>query len=126
MSRVFVSGGAGFIGSHICDRIIEMGHEVLCYDSLVTGFKENIQHLREFSIFLRGRGYQRLGSSTESDGRVHACLSSSCSGFRSKVNRKSSPNKRDKLGRELECTFYFSCGWNQKICFCLKLFCIWG
>ena len=51
MSRVFVSGGAGFIGSHICDRIIEMGHEVLCYDSLITGFKENIEHLTGNSRF---------------------------------------------------------------------------
>ena len=51
MSRVFVTGGAGFIGSHICDRILEMGHEVLCYDNLVTGFKENIEHLTENSRF---------------------------------------------------------------------------
>ena len=45
MNRVFVSGGAGFIGSHICDRIIEMGHEVLCFDNLVTGYKSNVEHL---------------------------------------------------------------------------------
>ena len=45
MGRVLVTGGAGFIGSHICDRILEMGHEVVCFDNLVTGFKENIEHL---------------------------------------------------------------------------------
>ena len=45
MNRVFVSGGAGFIGSHICDRIIEMGYEVLCFDNLVTGYKSNVEHL---------------------------------------------------------------------------------
>ncbi len=45
MARVFVSGGAGFIGSHICERLLGLGHEVVCYDNLVTGFRENIQHL---------------------------------------------------------------------------------
>ena len=44
-SRVFVTGGAGFIGSHICDKILEMGNEVVCFDNLSTGFKENIEHL---------------------------------------------------------------------------------
>jgi len=51
MTRVFVTGGAGFIGSHICDRIIEMGHEVVCFDSLITGFMENIQHLEGHKSF---------------------------------------------------------------------------
>ena len=45
MARVFVSGGAGFIGSHICERLLILGHEVVCYDNLLTGFKENIEHL---------------------------------------------------------------------------------
>ena len=51
MARVFVTGGAGFIGSHICDRILDLGHEVVCFDSLATGFKENIEHLRNNSRF---------------------------------------------------------------------------
>ena len=51
MVRVFVTGGAGFIGSHICDRILELGHEVVCFDNLATGFKENIEHLRNNSRF---------------------------------------------------------------------------
>jgi len=40
-----VTGGAGFLGSHLCDRLIEHGHDVLCIDNLFTGSKENIRHL---------------------------------------------------------------------------------
>jgi dTDP-glucose 4,6-dehydratase len=43
--RYLISGAAGFIGSHICDRLIEKGHEVLAIDNLITGHKENISHL---------------------------------------------------------------------------------
>lgn len=43
--RVLVTGGAGFLGSHLCDRLIADGHEVLCLDNLFTGTKENIKHL---------------------------------------------------------------------------------
>ena len=51
MVRVFVTGGAGFIGSHICDRILDLGYEVVCFDNLATGFKKNIEHLRNNSRF---------------------------------------------------------------------------
>src|SRR5690348_4782623 len=40
-----VTGGAGFLGSHLCDRLVKQGHEVLCVDNLFTGSKENISHL---------------------------------------------------------------------------------
>ncbi|CAJ0723333.1 MULTISPECIES: UDP-glucuronic acid decarboxylase family protein [Pseudomonadota] len=43
--RILVTGGAGFLGSHLCDRLIEQGHEVLCVDNLFTGAKQNIEHL---------------------------------------------------------------------------------
>jgi len=43
--RILVTGGAGFIGSHLCDRLIESGHEVICLDNFYTGHKRNIQHL---------------------------------------------------------------------------------
>jgi dTDP-glucose 4,6-dehydratase len=43
--RYLLSGAAGFIGSHICDRLIEKGHEVLAIDNLITGHTENIEHL---------------------------------------------------------------------------------
>jgi UDP-glucuronate decarboxylase len=43
--KVLVTGGAGFLGSHLCERLIDSGHEVLCVDNLFTGSKENIKHL---------------------------------------------------------------------------------
>ncbi|MCH6236779.1 UDP-glucuronic acid decarboxylase family protein [Cognataquiflexum rubidum] len=45
MKRILVSGGAGFLGSHLCDRLIKEGNEVLCVDNLFTGRKVNIHHL---------------------------------------------------------------------------------
>lgn len=43
--RVLVTGGAGFIGSHLCERLLELGYEVICMDNLFTGQKDNIRHL---------------------------------------------------------------------------------
>ncbi|MCC7327770.1 MAG: SDR family oxidoreductase [Burkholderiales bacterium] len=43
--RILVTGGAGFLGSHLCDRLLEQGHEVLCADNLFTGTKRNVEHL---------------------------------------------------------------------------------
>ena len=43
--RILVTGGAGFIGSHLCERLVADGHEVMCMDNLFTGRRENIQHL---------------------------------------------------------------------------------
>jgi UDP-glucuronate decarboxylase len=43
--RILVTGGAGFIGSHLTDRLLEQGHEVICADNLFTGTKRNIEHL---------------------------------------------------------------------------------
>ena len=45
MPRALVTGGAGFLGSHLCDRLIERGDDVLCLDNLFTGRKSNIAHL---------------------------------------------------------------------------------
>lgn len=42
---VLVTGGAGFLGSHLCERLVEQGHEVVCVDNLFTGTKRNIEHL---------------------------------------------------------------------------------
>ncbi|HET6940598.1 MAG TPA: UDP-glucuronic acid decarboxylase family protein [Sphingomicrobium sp.] len=49
--RVMVTGGAGFLGSHLCDRLIEAGHDVLCVDNLFTGTKDNIAHLHSNPSF---------------------------------------------------------------------------
>jgi len=65
--RILITGGAGFIGSHLCDRFLAEGHEVVCLDNLLTGSTDNIAHLagnRKFSfihhdvtnyIFVEGR-----------------------------------------------------------------------
>lgn len=45
MERILVTGGAGFLGSHLCDKLIEQGHDVICVDNLFTGRKDNIRHL---------------------------------------------------------------------------------
>ncbi len=49
--RVLVLGGAGFVGSHLCDRLLELGDEVFCLDNLQTGRLQNIEHLREHERF---------------------------------------------------------------------------
>lgn len=45
MKRILVTGGAGFIGSHLCERLINEGNDVICLDNFFTGSKENISHL---------------------------------------------------------------------------------
>jgi len=49
--RILVTGGAGFLGSHICDALITAGHDVICLDNFYTGTKENISHLLDNSKF---------------------------------------------------------------------------
>ena len=49
--RVLVSGGAGFLGSHLCDSLLAEGHSVVCADNLLTGKKSNIAHLSNASPF---------------------------------------------------------------------------
>ena len=49
--RILVTGGAGFLGSHLCDRLIADGHEVLCVDNFFTGDKSNITHLLRHERF---------------------------------------------------------------------------
>ena len=49
--RILVTGGAGFIGSHLCDRLLADSHEVLCVDNFFTGTKDNIIHLVENPYF---------------------------------------------------------------------------
>ena len=49
--RVLVTGGAGFLGSHLCERLLDGGHDVLCVDNFFTGIRDNIQHLSTNSHF---------------------------------------------------------------------------
>jgi UDP-glucuronate decarboxylase len=51
MAKILVTGGAGFIGSHLCDYLLAKGHDVLCVDNLFSGNKDNIRHLLNHSYF---------------------------------------------------------------------------
>jgi len=51
MKTILVSGGAGFLGSHLCDRLVNSGEEVLCVDNFYTGSRDNINHLLNNSKF---------------------------------------------------------------------------
>ncbi len=51
MKRILVTGGAGFVGSHLCDRLLKEGNEVICLDNYFTGSKRNIEHLMDNHYF---------------------------------------------------------------------------
>lgn len=45
VKKILVTGGAGFVGSHLCEKLVAQGHEVICLDNLYTGSKDNIKHI---------------------------------------------------------------------------------
>jgi UDP-glucuronate decarboxylase len=49
--KILVTGGAGFLGSHLCESLVSSGHDVICLDNLYTGTKSNISHLQDFKNF---------------------------------------------------------------------------
>lgn len=51
MPTILVTGGAGFIGSHLCDALVQQGHNVICVDNLFTGSKKNVAHLLSNPLF---------------------------------------------------------------------------
>ncbi|MDO9028573.1 MAG: GDP-mannose 4,6-dehydratase, partial [Candidatus Roizmanbacteria bacterium] len=51
MKRIIVTGGAGFLGSHLCERLLNQGHEVLCVDNFYTGRRSNVIHLLNNPLF---------------------------------------------------------------------------
>jgi len=51
MKRILVTGGAGFLGSHLCERLLAEGHDVICADNFFTGSKSNIIHLLDNPYF---------------------------------------------------------------------------
>lgn len=51
MARMLVTGGGGFLGSHLCEKLLEDGHEVLCLDNFFTGNKRNVMHLLTNPLF---------------------------------------------------------------------------
>lgn len=51
MKKVLVTGGAGFVGSHLCKKLLQQGHEVICVDNFFTGSKQNLRSLVEYPYF---------------------------------------------------------------------------
>ena len=49
--RILITGGAGFLGSHLCERLLHEGHEVVCMDNFFTGRKVNVAHLLDNPYF---------------------------------------------------------------------------
>jgi UDP-glucuronate decarboxylase len=63
MKRILVTGGAGFIGSHLCERLLADGHDVLCVDNFYTGSKQNVFRIlenRNFELFRPEPSYNPL------------------------------------------------------------------
>ena len=75
MTKAFVTGGAGLIGSHICERIQEMGHHVVCFGNLITGLMDNIEHLigKEHFTFIKGDIRDRDAVRGGLEGCTHVC-----------------------------------------------------
>ncbi|MFZ9792955.1 MAG: UDP-glucuronic acid decarboxylase family protein [Gemmataceae bacterium] len=70
--RTLITGGAGFVGSHLCERFLGMNHEVICVDHLITGSLANIEHLRGDSRFSFIR--HDISHHLEIDGPIHQVL----------------------------------------------------
>lgn len=51
MKRILITGGAGFVGSHLCERLLNEGNEIICLDNYFTGSKKNIEHLMDHTYF---------------------------------------------------------------------------
>lgn len=51
MKKILVTGGAGFLGSHLCEKLLDQGHEVICLDNFFTGSKQNVLHLMNRPYF---------------------------------------------------------------------------
>jgi UDP-glucuronate decarboxylase len=85
--RILVTGGAGFLGSHLSDSLVQEGHEVICMDNLVTGSRKNIVHLLDNPNFEFVRQDVTLGFSFEVDGIFSlACPASPIQYQRNPVN----------------------------------------
>ena len=70
--RTVITGGAGFIGSHLCERFLKEGHEVICVDNLITGDLANVEHLRGHKEFWFRR--HNISQPLEIDGPVDNVL----------------------------------------------------
>ena len=67
MKKILVTGGAGFLGSHLCERLLSEGNDVLCVDNFFTGSKDNLVHLKDNPRFEVMRDWhERQGLPTDS------------------------------------------------------------
>src|SRR5579884_2095829 len=74
--RIVVTGGAGFLGRHFCERILSLGHEVLCLDNLLTGRRENITAFEENPAFRFVS--QDVSAGAHIEGKVDAVVHMAC------------------------------------------------
>src|SRR5205807_5163154 len=74
--RTIITGGAGFVGSHLCERFLSEGHEVVCIDNFITGTLVNVQHLRQHHDWATRFTFLRhdISHPLEIDGAVDAIL----------------------------------------------------
>ena len=68
MAKLLVTGGAGFLGSHLCDRLVGLGHHVVCVDNFLTGSQDNVGHLSPNPLFEMMRHDVTLPLEIEVDG----------------------------------------------------------
>jgi dTDP-glucose 4,6-dehydratase len=72
MPRTLITGGAGFLGSHLCDYLLNKGHEVICMDNLITGSIDNIAHIRNDNFtFVKQNVTQFIGVQGDLDYVLH-------------------------------------------------------
>ena len=79
--RILVSGGAGFLGSHVCDLLLQEGHEVIVVDNFVTGRRENLVHLEGEERFILQEGDLCLAPLPEVDAIFHLASPASPVGY---------------------------------------------
>ncbi len=81
--RALITGGAGFVGSHLCERLLDRGDEVVCVDNLITGHSENLSHLRSHPRFtyIQADVTQPLGYDDPVDAVFHLASPASPRGY---------------------------------------------
>ena len=100
MARVLVTGGAGFIGSHLCERFLADGHEVICVDNLLTGDRDNIAHLfanPQFTFLAAGHHQLHLR-----DGTARRDPALRVAGQPGRLPRAADPDPQGRLARHAQ------------------------
>ena len=97
---IFVTGGAGFIGSNLCEKLVDLGHQVVCYDNLSTGNYENIRHLlanKNFKLVVADiRDVESLSSAME--GCTHVSHQAALGSVPRSISNPSATNENNIAG----------------------------